>query len=90
MYPGAQLSAVYGLMDLFLSANRIAMEHTPRTVEPLWVSRWQLEPSSGQVEVLDASTGPSQLRGGFIPTFLECRCTDLPVTVLLVCFMALL
>ncbi|MEL7507590.1 MAG: hypothetical protein AAFN42_09700 [Cyanobacteria bacterium J06554_1] len=35
MYPGARLSAVYGLMDLFLSANRSAMEHTPRTVEPL-------------------------------------------------------
>ena len=83
MYPGAQLSAVYGLMDLFLSANRIAMEHTPRTVEPLWVSRWQLEPSSGQVEVLDASTGPSQLTVVIIPPNLESRGTDLPETVLL-------
>ncbi|MBT9315843.1 GlxA family transcriptional regulator [Leptothoe spongobia] len=82
MYPGAQLSAVYGLIDLFLSTNRIAMEHTPRTVEPLLVSRWQINPNSKRVEVIDGN-GPRQLTVVIIPPNLESRGTDEPDAVLL-------
>ncbi|MFG6096490.1 GlxA family transcriptional regulator [Leptothoe sp. ISB3NOV94-8A] len=83
MYPGAQLSAVYGLTDLFFTANRIAMEHTPRTVEPLSVSRWQLAPKSGSVEVLDNTDCPNQLTVVIIPPNLESQGTDEPDVVLL-------
>ena len=50
IYPGAQISAIYGLMDLFSSANRIAMEKAPQKKKPLNISRWQVAPDSEQGE----------------------------------------
>ncbi|MEM7760766.1 MAG: hypothetical protein AAF298_21935 [Cyanobacteria bacterium P01_A01_bin.40] len=50
IYPGAQLSAIYGLMDLFASANHIALEKTPQQQQLLNINRWQIAPDSGQVE----------------------------------------
>lgn len=83
MYPGVQLSAVYGLMDLFCTANRISMEHRPQPVPPLSVSRWRLEPTSGAVEVLDGRTVPTQLTVVIIPPNLESQGTDEPNAAIL-------
>lgn len=53
-YPGAQLSAVHGLIDLFLTANRIDQERRPDALSPaLCVSHWQTEPQTGRVEKID-------------------------------------
>lgn len=41
---------IYGLMDLFASANRIALEKTPQQQQLLNINRWQIAPDSGQVE----------------------------------------
>lgn len=78
MYPGAQLSAVYGLTDLFFTANRIAMDHNPLVVSPMSVSRWQLDPTSSNVEVLDDNNVPNQLTVVIIPPNLESQGTDEP------------
>jgi transcriptional regulator GlxA family with amidase domain len=43
--PGTAQSAVYGLMDLFQSANRIIQEMQPKACITFNVARWSLEPS---------------------------------------------
>ena len=78
MYPGAQLSAVYGLTDLFVTANRIAVEHTSHTMEPLYISRWQMNPYSGCIEPIDNSDCSNQLTLVIIPPNLESRGTHEP------------
>ena len=52
MIPGTALSAVYGLIDLFQSANRILneLQHAPDLT--FSISRWQLD--AGQVIAVDA------------------------------------
>ena len=55
MYPGAQLSAVYGLMDLFSTANRISMERSTQSMEPLVLSSWQRDSESIAIRKLDPS-----------------------------------
>lgn len=41
IYPDALLSAVYGLSDLFMVANQMAMNHEGVTAPPIRVSHWQ-------------------------------------------------
>ena len=73
MYPGAQLSAVYGLKDLFSTANQIAIKNTQRTTKPLLVSCWQLEPESKCVKEVDSNNqlSSNQLAVVIIPPNLE-------------------
>ena len=62
IYPGAQLSAIYGLMDLFSSANHIAMEKAPQKKKPLNISRWEIAPDLKQVEEILALSDPDRDR----------------------------
>ncbi|MDC0709639.1 GlxA family transcriptional regulator [Stigmatella sp. ncwal1] len=50
VYPGAQLSAVYGLTDMFRTANRLAAEQGLPGVSALRVSHWQLSGDGRAVE----------------------------------------
>ncbi|WP_224365332.1 GlxA family transcriptional regulator [Hyalangium versicolor] len=54
LYPGAQLSAVHGLSDMFRTANRLAAEQGLPGAPALRVSHWQLG-GNGQVEQVLAS-----------------------------------
>jgi transcriptional regulator GlxA family with amidase domain len=45
LYPGAQLAAVYGLLDLFSIANRFDAKHNGREKGLLCVSQWHLNAS---------------------------------------------
>ena len=88
MYPNAQLSAVYGLTDLFAIANQIAMENGLQTVEPLRVSRWQVASESNRVEELEESSDRhghhfTPLTVAIVPPNLESRGEEEPEAVLL-------
>ncbi len=48
-YPGAQLSALHGLTDLFLTANRLAERRTPGNRDCFRVSHWQASTQDGRV-----------------------------------------
>jgi len=72
IYPGAQISAVHGLTDLFLVANRINAECGSRSVLPLRISHWKLSTSSSGVERCFTSGGrQTQLTVLIIPPSLE-------------------
>ena len=76
MYSGAQLSAIYGLTDLFMTANRIAAERTLQPVAKLTVSHWQLDQGSDRVNATDNRDYPEQLTTVIIPPNLESRGTE--------------
>ena len=76
IYPGAQLSAIYGLTDLFMTANRIATERTSKPLVKLAVSHWQLDPGSDRVKATDNGDCPEQLTTVIIPPNLESRGTE--------------
>ena len=83
MYPGAQLSAVYGLMDLFSTANQILMERVSQQAKPLQISSWQSASESMAVEQLDESGTNSihrseQLAVVIIPPNLNSQGSDKP------------
>ena len=50
MYPGAQLSALHGLTDLFQTGNRISAELGRQVGVPLQVSHWSQRPGAKEVE----------------------------------------
>ena len=82
-YPGAQLSAVHGLTDLFLTANRIAERiGSPQGRGPaaLRVSHWHLTEGSGAVDCCYASGEgvPVQLACFILPPSLETRPGESP------------
>ncbi len=93
LYPGVQLAAVHGLSDLFFTANRIAVEKSPRTASPLHLSHWQVgagsgKSDSGTVDIVEASenneqNSPTQLTVVIVTPNLESRGTDIPAPILL-------
>jgi len=64
MYPGAQLSALHGLTDLFVTANRISLDRGA-AVAPLRVSHWRLrEGAAGLEKHSVAGLGKHSVAGG--------------------------
>lgn len=74
-YPGAQLSAVHGLTDLFTAANRIVTERGGRAVKPIRTSHWQAASGSGRIErgFVSQKGCRSQLDALIVPPSLEGR-----------------
>lgn len=54
LYPGAQLSAVHGLGDLFTVANRMATSQQRQGLEQLRVSHWQVDDHGVVQRVFDS------------------------------------
>jgi len=50
IYPGVQVSAVGGLTDLFVTANRLSMERCAAGSRTLRITHWKFGCSSAQVE----------------------------------------
>jgi hypothetical protein len=70
LYPGAQMSAVLGLTDLFGVANRLSAEHGATNPRELGISHWQLrdKPSYELVRVFDThQQQPQKLVGLILP-----------------------
>jgi transcriptional regulator GlxA family with amidase domain len=70
LYPGAQMSAVLGLTDLFGVANRLSAEHGGTNPRELRISHWQLrdKPSYELVRVFDThQQQPQKLVGLILP-----------------------
>jgi transcriptional regulator GlxA family with amidase domain len=70
LYPGAQMSAVLGLTDLFGVANRLSAEHEGTNPRELRISHWQLrdKPSYELVRVFDShQQQPQKLVGLILP-----------------------
>ena len=70
LYPGAQMSAVLGLTDLFGVANRLSVEHGGTNPRELRISHWQLldKPSYELVRVFDThQQQPQRLVGLILP-----------------------
>lgn len=79
VYPGAQLSAVHGLTDLFQTANRMEHDRRPETSRPaLCVSHWQVAPGSGRIErsFITADGSRKQLSALILPPSLEDQGTE--------------
>ncbi|MER9417276.1 GlxA family transcriptional regulator [Mesorhizobium sp. M0306] len=57
LYPGVQEAAVLGLTDLFMLANRLAVERSPEAAR-LRVSHWRLQ-ESAVIRVFDSEPGDS-------------------------------
>lgn len=74
LYPGAQMSAVLGLTDLFGVANRLSAEHGGTNPKELRISHWQLrdKPNYGLVRVFDThQQQPQELVGLILPPSLN-------------------
>jgi transcriptional regulator GlxA family with amidase domain len=70
LYPGAQMSAVLGLTDLFGVANRLSADHGGTNPRDLRISHWQLrdKPSYELVRVFDShQQQPQKLVGLILP-----------------------
>jgi transcriptional regulator GlxA family with amidase domain len=70
LYPGAQMSAVLGLTDLFGVANRLSAEHGGTNPRELRISHWLLrdKPSYELVRVFDThQQQPQKLVGLILP-----------------------
>ncbi len=66
-YPGAQLSAIHGLTDLFVSANRLAERRFAEDGRAIRVSHWQVPANGHQVDCCYAS---SPLQGDHLDCFI--------------------
>jgi len=70
LYPGAQMSAVLGLTDLFGVANRLSAEHGGTNPRELRISHWQLRDNDSYelVRVFDThQQQPQKLVGLILP-----------------------
>ncbi len=70
LYPGAQMSAVLGLTDLFGVANRLSAEHRGTNLRELRISHWQLRDNDSfeLVRVFDThQQQPEKLVGLILP-----------------------
>ncbi|MER8613383.1 DJ-1/PfpI family protein [Mesorhizobium sp. M1216] len=56
LYPGVQEAAVLGLTDLFMLANRLAVERSPEAAR-LRVSHWQLDAGNTVIRTFDSDPG---------------------------------
>lgn len=54
-YPGAQLSAVLGLTDLFSVANRVAVAQTGAQTPHLRISHWEAQDHGDAIRVFDSA-----------------------------------
>jgi transcriptional regulator GlxA family with amidase domain len=50
IYPGVQLSAVGGLTDLFVTANRLSVERCAAGSRTLRITHWKFKYSSAEME----------------------------------------
>ena len=50
LYPGAQASAVGGLTDLFVIANRLSVERSAEGSRTLRITHWEFKSSTAQIE----------------------------------------
>jgi transcriptional regulator GlxA family with amidase domain len=74
LYPGAQMSAVLGLTDLFRVANRLSAEHGGTNPRQLRISHWQLRDteSSELTRIFDThQQQPQKLIGLILPPNLD-------------------
>ncbi|EJM21779.1 transcriptional regulator containing an amidase domain and an AraC-type DNA-binding HTH domain [Pseudomonas sp. GM18] len=65
-FPGVQLAAIYGLIDLFKVADRFAVKHHNKSSAFLRVSQWQIEEANGTPVSVDEESE----EGGGTPTVL--------------------
>ncbi len=80
VYPGAQLSAVYGLTDLFVTANRFGAERGHPGAATLRISHWCAPAGSAGIERSFTSGDgcPAQLDALIVPPSLEDQGTREP------------
>lgn len=57
LFPGVQLAAVHGLIDLFGVADRFAAQHYKETGVFLQVSQWQVDGPGGTPVRVDEKAG---------------------------------
>ncbi|MEM7226480.1 MAG: GlxA family transcriptional regulator [Pseudomonadota bacterium] len=72
-YDGVQRAALYGLSDLFQTANRISQDRAPESAAPLRVSHWRLAADGARMERVEGGerSGPAQQSVVIAPPSLE-------------------
>lgn len=76
VYPGALMSAIHGLTDMFQVAGMQAAEQGGEAAPQIRVSHWQLMEDGSVAKTIDTHPGPST---GLMALILPPTLTDLPV-----------